>query len=65
MDFEDLLKESIILNFILNSYLSKYFSDHLANVLSPLWDVWVEAVQVCAETQTDDLEVIWDRTEWE
>lgn len=40
------------------SYLSEYLSDHLANVLPPLWDVWVQSVQVCAEAQRDDLEVI-------
>ena len=57
------LKESIILNFILKSYLSKYFGYHLADVLSPLWDVWVKVIQVCAETQRDDLEVIWEWTE--
>lgn len=50
---------------ILRSYLSERFGDHLANVLSPLWDVWVEAVQVCAEAQGDDLKVIWDWTEQE
>lgn len=44
-------------------YLCDYFGDNLANVLSPLRDVWVEAVQVCAETQRDDLEMIWDRIE--
>lgn len=32
----------------------------MANVLSPLWDVWVEAVQVGTEAQRDDLEVIWE-----
>lgn len=40
------------------SYLSKYFSDHLTNVLPPLWDVWVQSVQVGAEAQRNDLEVI-------
>lgn len=46
-------------HFISMSHLSEYFGDHLADVLSPLWDVWVEAVQVGAEAQGDDLEVIW------
>lgn len=45
------------------AYLSEYFSDHLADVLSPLGDVWVEVIQVPAEAQRDDLEVIWDMTE--
>lgn len=48
---------------MLKFYLSEYFGDHLTNVLSPLGDVWVEPVQVGAEAQRDDLEVIWDQTE--
>lgn len=40
------------------SYLSEYFSDHLTDVPPPLWDVWVESVQVGAEAQRNDLEVI-------
>lgn len=44
---------------MLLSYLSEYFGDHLTDILSPLWDVWVEVIQVLAEAQRDDLEVIW------
>lgn len=47
----------------LKSYLNEYFGHHLANVLSPLWDVWIELVQVPAEAQRDNLKVIWDQTE--
>lgn len=54
------LSQRICSNFFLKSHLSEYFGDHLANVLSPLWDVWVEAVQVGTEAQRDDLEVIWE-----
>lgn len=55
--------QCVCTHFMLKSYLSEYFGDHLANVLSPLWDVWVELVQVGAEAQRDDLEVIWNETE--
>lgn len=45
------------------SYLSEYLSDHLTNVLPPLWDVRVQSVQVGAEAQRDDLEVVWVGTQ--
>ena len=40
-------------------YLGEQLGDHLTDVLSPLGDVGVEAVQVGAEAQRDDLEDVW------
>lgn len=46
-------------------YLAKYFCDQLADVLPPLGDVGVEAVQVPAEAERNHLEVIWAESEQE
>lgn len=45
------------------SDLGEELGDHLADVAPPLRDVGVETVQVPAEAQRDDLEVVWKESE--
>ena len=58
-DHKNTIFISICASVIAMVYLGEQLGDHLTDVLSPLGDVGVEAVQVGAEAQRDDLEDVW------